>query len=300
MSESSLSQCVSLAYGDYALDVLPQLGGALAGLRFRGLEVLRRTPPGTDEPLSSAGFPLVPFANRIAHGRFRFGAVEVRLDRNAPEQAHPLHGQAWRHPWSVESRSSREIALTYEHGPGQWPWRYGARQVLTLDADGLRVQLSLVNRADEPMPAGLGWHPYFHRSPRMRLRTEVARVWLTDEECLPTRAAPGSHFGDWKRAEALPEERLIDHCFEGWSGRAELDWPEEALCVRLTAEWPLRWLHVFVPPGADFLCLEPVSHMPDALNRAEPAEITGLRVLAPGETLAATVRLSAVPGPRVG
>ncbi len=297
MPENSLSQYVSLACGDYTLDVLPQLGGAVAGLRFRGLEVLRRTPPGTVEPLASSGFPLVPFANRIAHGRFRFGATEVRLDRNAPEQAHPLHGQAWRHPWSVESRSSREIALTYEHARGQWPWRYAARQVLTLDADGLRVQLWLVNRADEPMPAGLGWHPYFHRTPRMRLRTEVAHVWLTDDACLPTRLAPGNPFGDWQRAEPLPEERLIDHCYGGWSGRAELDWPEEALCVRLSADGPLRWLHVFVPPGGDFLCLEPVSHMPDALNRPEPPEITGLRVLAPGETLAATVRLSVVPGP---
>ena len=297
MPENSRLEYVSLACGDYSLDVLPQIGGAVAGLRFRGLHVLRRTPPGTVEPLASSGFPLVPFANRIAHGRFRFGATDVRLDRNAPEQAHPLHGQAWRHPWSVESRSSREIVLTYEHARGQWPWAYAARQVLTLDADGLRVQLELMNRADEPMPAGLGWHPYFHRTPRMRLRTKVAHVWLTDQACLPTRLAPGNPFGDWHSAEPLPEERLIDHCYGGWSGRAELDWPEEALCVRLSAGGPLRWLHVFVPPGGDFLCLEPVSHMPDALNRPEPPEITGLRVLAPGETLAATVRLSVVPGP---
>jgi aldose 1-epimerase len=300
VSASPSSQYVCLAYGDYSLDVLPALGGAVAGLRFRGLEVLRRTPPGIDEPLASSGFALVPFANRIAHGRFRFGATEVRLDRNAPDQAHPLHGQAWRHRWSVESCSSREIALTYAHAPGQWPWRYAARQVLTLDADGLRVQLSLVNRAAAPMPAGLGWHPYFHRSPRMRLRTEVTHVWLTDAECLPTQCAPGTHFGDWQRAEALPEHRLIDHCFGGWSGRAELDWPEEALGVRLRADGPLRWLHVFVPPGGDFLCLEPVSHMPDALNRPEPPEVTGLRVLAPGETLAATIRLGVVPGPCAG
>ena len=297
MPENSRLEYVSLACDDYSLDVLPQIGGAVAGLRFRGLHVLRRTPPGTVEPLASSGFPLVPFANRIAHGRFRFGATDVRLDRNAPEQAHPLHGQAWRHPWSVESRSSREIVLTYEHARGQWPWAYAARQVLTLDADGLRVQLELMNRADEPMPAGLGWHPYFHRTPRMRLRTKVAHVWLTDQACLPTRLAPGNPFGDWHSAEPLPEERLIDHCYGGWSGRAELDWPEEALCVRLSADGPLRWLHVFVPPAGDFLCLEPVSHMPDALNRPEPPEITGLRVLAPGETLAATVRLSVVPGP---
>ncbi len=287
-------QLLSLAAGDYTLDVLPRLGGALAGLRFRGLDVLRRAAPGIDEPLASAAFPLVPFANRIAHGRFRLGATEVRLDRNAPQQAHPLHGQGWRSPWRVESRSPRQVVLVFEHAPGQWPWAYRARQVMWLDADGLGVQLSVENRDATDMPAGLGWHPYFRRTPRTRLRTEVAGVWLTDQACLPTMLAPGTHFGDWAHAQTLVSEHLIDHCFTGWSGSAELEWPELALRARLTAEAPLRWLHLFAPPREEFVCLEPVSHMPDALNRREPPEVTGLQMLSPGATLATTIRVSVV------
>lgn len=287
---------IAMTSGDYALEVLPALGGALAGLSFQGVPLLRRAPLRTDEPLSSAAFALVPYANRIAHGRFRCGARAVHLAPNAPGQRHPLHGQGWRAPWRIEHLEAQQVTLVFEHAAGQWPWQYVARQRLSLDAHGLEVALSLHNRSAEPMPAGLGWHPYFRRSPRMRLRAALEQVWLTDAECLPTQLAPGAAFGDWAKGEELPAERLIDHCYTGWQGLAELEWPEEPLCVRLRATAPLRWLHLYLPPGEAFVCLEPVSHMPDALNRPERPECTGVRLLEPGATFAATIRLSASRG----
>ena len=110
MSESSAPQPIRIAQHDYALEVLAHLGGALAGLQFQGLEVLRQVAPEIDEPLASSGFALMPFANRIAHGRFRIGTRAVQLQPNAPGQTHPLHGQAWREPWTVESRDSAHRA----------------------------------------------------------------------------------------------------------------------------------------------------------------------------------------------
>lgn len=296
MARDCRAEMISIARGDYALDVLPGLGASLAALRFQGIDVLRRAAPGILEPLASAGFALAPFANRIAHGHFRCGATEVRLARNAPGQPHPLHGQAWRAPWRIERAEVDRLTLLFEHAPDEWPWGYALRQRLSLDAAGLEVALSLENRSAQPMPAGLGWHPYWRRSARMRLRTAVAQVWLTDADHLPTRLAPGTIFGDWSGGRTLPAHRLIDHCYAGWQGLAELEWPEESLCVRLHAGVPLRWLHLYLPPEEAFVCLEPVSHMPDALNRPEPPELTGARLLAPGQTLAATVRVSVTRG----
>ena len=300
MTEGAGAGMISIAHGDYTLDVLPALGASLAGMRFQGVELLRRARAGIEEPLASAGFALAPFVNRIAHGRFRWGTREVRLAPNAPGQPHPLHGQAWRAPWRVERAEANRLALTFEYGAGEWPWAYVARQSLALDEQGLEVRLSLENRSAQPMPAGLGWHPYFRRPPRARLRAAVARVWLADPDCLPRQLAPGSIFGNWPRGESLPDERLIDHCYSGWQGLAELEWPEEGLCLRLRAGEPLHWLHVYLPPGEAFVCLEPVSQMPDALNRPEPPALTGVRVLAPGASLSATVRVSAARGPCAG
>lgn len=285
---------ISISRGDYSLDALPELGGALSALRFRGIDILRATAPQAADPLETAAFPLMPFANRIAHGTFEIDGATVRLKKNAPGQAHPLHGEGWRRPWRVEARQPERMALSLEHRAGEWPWHYAARQEFSLDEAGLEVVLSVENRSERPMPVGLGWHPYFCLSPRLRLRAHVEGVWLTDEECLPTQHAKGGHFGDWSRGGRLPNA-LIDHCYSGWNGTAEIEWPEEMLCLRLGASQPLRWLHLYAPPGEDFFCIEPVSHMPDALNRPEPREVTGRKTLAPGETLAARVRLTAVP-----
>lgn len=282
---------IALSHGDLRLELLPDLGAAVATFRYRGRNVLRPTPLGTGEPFETAAFALVPFANRIAGGILRVGGREVRIERNAPGQAHPLHGHAWRRPWRIESVQHERVALSFEHPPDSWPWRYRAAQTLTLESDGLEVVLAVENRDSTPMPAGLGWHPYFHKGLGARLEAQLEGVWLSDEECLPTRLAPGTRFGDWSRGENLDRPELIDHCHTGWSGRAKILLPQERLRLGLTASLPLRWLHIYSPPGKDFFCVEPVSHMPDAVNRPEPAAVTGLKLLEPGERLEARVTL---------
>lgn len=42
---------------------------------------------------------------------------------------------------------------------------------------------------------------------------------------------------------------------------------------------------IYTPQAHDFFCVEPVSHIPDAVNRREPPEMTGLTALPPGETM---------------
>jgi aldose 1-epimerase len=44
-------------------------------------------------------------------------------------------------------------------------------------------------------------------------------------------------------------------------------------------------LIVYTPAGDDFFCVEPVSHMTDAINRMGSVAEHGLRILMPGEEL---------------
>ena len=283
---------ISLSDGDLTLELLPELGAAVATLRYQGRDVLRPTPPGASDPFETAAFALAPFANRIADGRFRVGDRELAIPRNAPNQAHPLHGHAWREPWRVESAGRDAAVLSFEHSPDSWPWHYRVTQSLTLRADSLEVALSLENRDSTPMPAGLGWHPYFHKGRGARLQAQLEGVWLTDDEYLPVRLAHGTRFGQWGRGEEVARQELVDHCHTGWPGVAEILLPEEQLCLALTASRALRWLHIYSPPEKDFFCVEPVSQMPNAVNRSAPPAITGQKLLAPGERFDARVTLS--------
>src|SRR5690348_3758081 len=119
---------LSLADGDLTLELLPDLGAAVATLRYQGRDVLRPTAAGADDPFETSAFALVPYANRIADGRFRVGDREVRIERNAPGQAHPLHGHAWRKPWRDDSSARDHAVLSFEHAADSWPWHHVATQ----------------------------------------------------------------------------------------------------------------------------------------------------------------------------
>jgi aldose 1-epimerase len=57
------------------------------------------------------------------------------------------------------------------------------------------------------------------------------------------------------------------------------------LALSIEAGGLFRNLVVYTPPGQDFFCVEPVSHMTNAINRLASMRGHGLRSLAPGETL---------------
>ena len=48
----------------------------------------------------------------------------------------------------------------------------------------------------------------------------------------------------------------------------------------ITASPECRWLHVYVPPGEDFLCVEPCASRPNPFGEGD----TGMVVLQPGES----------------
>ena len=79
-----------LRAGDLSLTLAPDLGGSVLAFTRLGKDLLRPTPPGAADVLEAACFPLVPYANRIAEGRFTFGGRSASLAPNMAGQAHPL------------------------------------------------------------------------------------------------------------------------------------------------------------------------------------------------------------------
>ena len=274
--------------------VAPSQGGCLTAFRWhsdRGaIDWLRPAPSGAFPPTMSACFPLVPYSNRIREGRFRFGGRAHRLAANFAPSRHSIHGHGWKLPWRIAERSAAGLALTYEHDGSDWPAPYRATQRFTLDGGALTVEVAVTNLGDAAMPAGLGLHPYFPRTPDCRLTAGVARMWATDAEVMPTELVGVAANADPSRG-LLPAQAVLDNCFTGFSGRAVIDWPGRGASLTLEADPALAFLVVYTPPGADFFCVEPVSHCTDAVNLAAAGRgDTGLRTLGPGERFAATVR----------
>jgi aldose 1-epimerase len=276
------------------LDLCPHIGGAITRFRWRGRDVLRPAGPAClsdGDPLLASSFPLVPFSNRVADARLAFQGRVYQLEPNLPPEPHAIHGQGWRSPWAVEQASADRAGLTFVHAVSGTPLDYRARQTFALHDDGLEIALELTNAGAVPMPAGIGQHPYFIRTDGVTLRARLDHVWLPDERKIPQQRVPLP--AAWDFADGLRLGSLdLDHCFGGWDGRAELHWPELDLTLLIEATPALRHLVIYVPPGQDFFCIEPVSHVNDGFNMLDRGvEGTGVHVLATGQTLAGTIRL---------
>jgi len=292
------ARLVTLQHGDQRATIAPAIGGSLATydvlIDGRRIDLVRPciAPDEKQSVLDLACFPLVPYSSRIRHGRFRFAGREVRLPLNFGDHPHSIHGHGWQRAWTVVESDSAAMTLDLRHAADSWPWAYHARQRFVLDEDGLLLTLTVTSEAAEPMPVGLGLHPYFPRAREAWLKANVSAVWQMDQEVMPLRRAalPANL--------ALPDgvalkDVVLDNGFEGWDGKAEIAWPPLGLGLDLAASPALSRLVVYAPAGEDFFCVEPVSHMTDAFNRAADGDgDTGMHVLAPGETFAAWMRLS--------
>jgi aldose 1-epimerase len=298
-SLAGFMEIITLRAGDTSVQLAPAAGGAVTrywtahGATVR--EWLRPTPPGALDqrlPYQASAFPLVPYSNRIRDGRFAFEGRSVVQPLNRPPERHCIHGHAWQESWRPIEVQAAAALLEYRHPADAWPWAYRATQSFILGPSSLAVELALSNESATPMPAGLGWHPYFPRTPRATVTASVGAMWLTDDEMLPTALVAPPPAADPARGLAV-DAVALDNCFTGWSHRAIIDWPELGARLVMAADPPLDFIVVFTPAGRTFFCAEPVSHVTDAFNLAAAGRTdTGSRTLSPGETLRATITLT--------
>jgi aldose 1-epimerase len=282
---------LALAGGGWEAMLLPGQGAASARLACRGAEVLAPLPLGADPNRSFAGaFLMAPWTNRLDEGRLPVGGTNWHLPVNRPSDDTAIHGLVRDAAWTVaEADSSHAVLLQQGDAAGAGvPWRWQARLEVMLEAAGLCLALRLTNAGAQPFPFGCGWHPFFARPAGTRLRFAATTLFARDARCLPIAAQPSTGVDG-----AEPAYEGLDTHFAGWDGMAEIAGPDLALRLEASGAWAGN-LQVFAPAGSHILCVEPVSHVPDAPNRPDFARFGPLRLLAPGETLQAALRIAAI------
>jgi aldose 1-epimerase len=264
----------TLTAGEASATIDPDDGCRLASLAFvPGVDVIGRDEEQPlDSPFHHGAFPMAPFAGRIRHGRFAFDGATFQLPINF--EHHAIHGTVCDRRWTA----SDDDEWTCDLGD-RWPFAGRAVHRAILTADVLRLELEV--HADEPMPATLGWHPWFRRhlgDATAQLSFAAGVQYRKDDEGIPdgTRTPPAGN-------------EPLDDCF------ADVDWTHPP-----TITWPgvgavevvSNASHLVVytaPPSA--LCVEPQTGPPDAPNLGEAAVVT------PDRPLAAWMELRWRPAP---
>lgn len=273
-------------------------GGCITAFRWhreeKSIDWMRPAPTTAGfAPTDAACFPLAPYSNRIRDGRFSFEGQDYQLALNFPPERHAIHGHGWQNRWRVDNQAADAVTLVFDYpadsdGNGSdWPSSYRAEQRFELSAQDLMVEIAVSNTGARAMPAGLGLHPYFPRTPECRLTAAVGRMWESDAEVMPAHLVVPPPDRDPGRG-VQPAKAGLDNCFTDFGGEAVMEWPEWGAKLTMTSEAVLGFLVVYTPPGERFFCVEPVSAMTDAVNLAQQGRTdSGFRSLAPGERFAA-------------
>ncbi|MGO1120602.1 aldose 1-epimerase [Rhodovibrionaceae bacterium A322] len=241
--------------------------------------------------LDSSSYPLVPYSNRIADAHFEFEGQPVQLPLNFLPEPHSIHGIGWELEWQVIRQSSDEVVLELDYdGKGAWPWAFSSQQQLTLDETGLSHSISLRNESQQNMPGGLGLHPFFPAPEGAKLQLSATGFIERDARGLPDWLNEQHPvLAELREGSGMP--RGVDTGLEGWDGRARVVWPQAGRCLEIRAPDITRAIY-FSPPGEDFICVEPISHVTNVVNGL-PKGMTGsggARTLAPGEEMSVAVR----------
>lgn len=276
----------------------PEAGMVCASLWIDGSERLDRRG-GLDayaEHGSTMGIPLLyPWANRLGGRSFETLGKRIELPEDpalihADGSGAPIHGVV---PslmrWDAErSDDGASISATLSWTDPQllelFPFIHELEFRAELRERELRIAVDVLADTDA-VPVSFGFHPYLKLAGAAREQWTVelpeCHAMALDDRMLPTGEC---------NPQAAQTVSLADHTFDN---AYELTTPTAAFTARageraVTVEFieGYRYAQVFSPPGADFVCFEPMTSPANAL-----VEGRGLLVAESGDQTRASFRV---------
>lgn len=277
---------LTLANEAIEAEFLPALGARLHRLRVYGQDLLRT--PGdlgayAREPFVWGSFVMAPWCNRLKAGTAHVGSHEVRLEPNFPDGT-AIHGQVYRLAWEHLPGGTLRVRA----GGDGWPWEYEVTLNVTVDHHTLRLDHALTNLWTEPMPAGIGIHPWFRRPVRVAIHADAVYGRNTD-----TSPEPEPVHGPFD-LRALRE--MPDGLDATWTGLARppvhLLWPTLGVQATMNVTAPEVFIVAASPRSLEAIAVETQTHAPQGLRRLLRHEPGALTMLGPEESLRMSVELA--------
>ena len=292
-----------------SFSLVPGQGANLLSLQIGGHEWIEgcTTPEHlTANPWSRSSL-LFPFPNRLRDGRYEWLGKTYQFQTNDTQRDNALHGFA---PLGVLSFAVADPDLQAGQGTLHTYYEYDGRResypfpfridfsVTLRDGGEVDFDLRMQNTGTQPIPAGLGYHPYFRAGESVnayRLRMPAVDMIGVDKRMIPNGKSYA--FDRYASAQSIGID-VLDNCFrlraregrvstvvEGTYGRLEL-WQE-------AGPDGYGYLQVFTHPERTSLALEPMTCNIDAFNNQQ-----GLVTLDPGAAFGSRFGLRIAPAER--
>jgi galactose mutarotase-like enzyme len=272
---------------------------------------------------SFGGAVLVPFANRVRgrlqpDGRTLETEIPGRVVRLPADWCgkHPgaekcaIHGLILAAKFDLVEVTPERVKASlrgYDFG-GYWVSKIDVLVEAELSARAVDFAVRVANAGREPMPVGIGWHPYLalpsgeRRQARLRVPGRQRVLLNNYDDVFPTgKMTPvaGSKY-DFRGQGGTPlGDVYLDDCFADLDKTAaghtviEISDPAARYGVRVTALCPqVKAIQIFAPPEKNYVAVEPQFNLADPYSPLwPPGTDTGMVMLAPGDATVWKVRL---------
>lgn len=311
-------------YGEAAIKVenkeleailVPGWGSNLLSLKLKkgNIELLRF--PQSEALYKAApilyGIPILFPPNRIADGMFEFNGKTYRFNLNEPSEHNHSHGLLFEAPWKLQraevdgDRIVLETIIQSEENEeimAQFPHLFTVQIKYILEQSALTIEATVISRDAHPFPWGLGYHTTFNypfqRSGDLaecRFALNADKQWVLDERFLPTgelRDIP--YQAELKQGKSLVGHALDDAFQTANDGANEAVLTDANCGIRVVYhcdDYFQHWVVYNDDALQGYLCPEPYTWITNAPNLQLPQQLTGLRVLQPGERVTTSTRI---------
>ncbi len=283
---------LEIKVGDNRVGIYTSLGGAIAYWLRREMLIFY---PVNDSPLIKnsnqiiAAYPMLPYSNRIAEGKFSFNNSNYQLIPNAGNGKDAIHGNAWQRAWNLESFTENSVLLTLNYSPEknsekEWPYAYFATLRYCIYETGLFIQMSCKNTDICKQPVGMGFHPYLPRRNLVEIGFSAPSVWNNGPDGLPEGRMLNEDQWNFDQMRKLTHNDFLDNCYVHWDRRAFIRWKYQNCFLTVSASPIFQHLVVYTPKDRSYFTMEPATNMNNAINMPEISD-RGLAILKPGQTI---------------
>lgn len=269
--------------------IVPGRGSVLTDLSFGGQNIVDgyRTAEELDKLDWMKNVLLFPFPNRLEKGRYTWLGKPYEFPINDATTGNALHGFAFQEKMEVKkillTTMAAEITCGYEMGRQNPAYPFPHILEVTFGISVMhkfRVEFTVTNLDSQPIPFGIGWHPYFRLSDTVadtRLRMAESHKVEIDGRMLPT--GQKNAFNAYRTPTPIGEE-FLDNCFKIEKDNAyykvQMQYGQKKLAlVANSRQFP--FVQLFTPPNRQTLAVEPMTCNINALHNHE-----GLIKLPPG------------------
>src|SRR4051812_20516705 len=285
---------------DGSLEALfaPRAGMIGCSLRHRGFELLH-VGGGLREYIgrgTTFGIPLLyPWANRLATFEYAALGKHVRLQHRSPlipleQNGLPIHGLLAASPYWEAGRprpgtsGALSAALDFGAYPAlmhAFPYPHSVRVDVLLSDGELQIATNVIADRGTAVPVSFGFHPYL-RLPGAPRQTWEIEVPVTERLVLDDYQIPTGERESVGTLDGPLGDRTFDDGYAGLKPGHPFAVSGAGLRIEVRFNQGFPFAQVYSPPGAEFICFEPMTAPTNALRSGED-----LPVVEPGETFTA-------------